>query len=208
MVQSFSIAWKYVDVVEITRALDPDTVLRGYRRGIFPMGYPGRKMITWHRPMVRAVLPLDGLHISRSLARTLKKQQFQVTFNRDFQAVMRGCADRDSTWITADIYRTYYTLHQQGRAHSVEVWVDDELAGGVYGVHIGGAFFAESKFHRVTDMSKVALVHLVWRLRERGFRLLEVQYLTEHLSQFGVREVSDREYQVRLADALAVECTF
>lgn len=208
MVQSFSIAWEYVDVVEITRALDPDTVLKGYRRGIFPMGYPGRKMITWHRPSVRALLPLDGLHISRSLARTLKKHQFDVTCNRDFQGVMRGCADRDSTWITADIFRTYNTLHLHGHAHSVEVWVNDELAGGVYGVHIGGAFFAESKFHRVTDMSKVALVHLVLRLRERGFRMLEVQYLTEHLSQFGVHEVPDGEYQLRLAEALSVDCIF
>jgi leucyl/phenylalanyl-tRNA--protein transferase len=197
-----------VDVVQITRTLDAETVLSGYRRGIFPMGYPGRKMITWHRPAARALLPLDGLHISRSLARTLKKQAFEISYNRDFGAVMRGCADRDSTWITREIFRTYQHLHMLGRAHSVEVWVNQELAGGVYGVHIGGAFFAESKFHRVTDMSKVALVHLVRRLQERGFRMLEVQYLTEHLSQFGVVEVPDHEYRLRLADALSIECEF
>jgi leucyl/phenylalanyl-tRNA--protein transferase len=197
-----------LDVVQITRTLDAETVLNSYRRGIFPMGYPGRNVITWHRPARRAVLPLDGLHISRSLARTLKKHAFDVTYNRDFGAVMRGCADRDSTWITREIFRTYQYLHTIGRAHSVEVWVNHELAGGVYGVHLGGAFFAESKFHRVTDMSKVALVHLVNRLRERGFRMLEVQYLTEHLSQFGVIEVPDSEYRLRLQDALSIECEF
>lgn len=183
-------------------------MLAGYRRGMFPMGYPGRKIISWHHPKVRAVLPLDALHVSRSLERRLRKGGFEVTFDRAFLQVMQGCAARSSTWITRDIFRVYSELHAMQQAHSVEVWVDGELAGGLYGVHIGGAFFAESKFHRVTDMSKVALVSLARHLRERGFQLLEVQYLTEHLAQFGVVEISDAEYQQRLAAALSVSREF
>ncbi|MCC6362914.1 MAG: leucyl/phenylalanyl-tRNA--protein transferase [Bryobacterales bacterium] len=197
-----------MDVVQITRSLDAATVLAAYRAGKFPMGYPGREVITWHHPRRRAILPLDQLHISRSLARTLKKSAFRVTYDEAFEEVMRGCADRDSTWITGAIFRTYRQLHRMGNAHSVEVWVDGQLAGGVYGVHIGGVFFAESKFHRVTDMSKVALVHLAERLRERGFALLEVQYWTEHLAQFGVIEISGGEYERRLEEALRLECIF
>lgn len=172
------------------------------------MGYPGRKEITWHRPPVRAVLPLDRLHISRSLARTLKKAHFDVTFDRAFTEVMHGCADRDSTWITPAIFEVYGELHRQGHAHSVEVWVNGDLAGGLYGVRIGGAFFAESKFHRVTGMSKVALVSLVERMRACRMSLLEVQYLTEHLSQFGVMEIPDARYRALLFEAVRMECVF
>lgn len=197
-----------MEIVRITRGLDPASVLEGYRKAIFPMGYPGRPEITWHRPPKRAILPLDKLHVSRSLARTMKKGAFRVTFDSAFDDVMRACADRDSTWITADIFRTYHRLHELGHAHSVEVWVEDRLAGGLYGIHIGGAFFAESKFHRVTDMSKVALVSLVHRMRERGLALLEVQYLTAHLSQFGVAEVPHTEYLKLLDAALRLRCDF
>jgi len=197
-----------VDVVQITRTLDVNSVLTAYTQGRFPMGHPGRSLITWHQPDHRAILPLDQLHVSRSLQRTLKKGNFEVTFNKSFLGVMQGCAGRDSTWITRDIFRVYSRLHELGRAHSVEVWVNQELAGGVYGVHLGAAFFAESKFHRVTDMSKVALVSLARRLRECGFVLLEVQYLTEHLQQFGVVEVPDRDYRKLLDVALAREARF
>jgi leucyl/phenylalanyl-tRNA---protein transferase len=195
-------------MVRITTGLDAASVLEGYRKGIFPMGYPHRPEITWHRPRWRAILPLDQLHISRSLARTLKKGAFRVTFDQAFDDVMHGCADRASTWITTEIFRVYNQLHASGHAHSVEVWVNEKLAGGLYGIHIGGAFFAESKFHRVPDMSKVALVHLAMRLRERGFRLLEVQYLTEHLAQFGVVEVPHAEYKEMLVEALQQQCMF
>ncbi|MFO0970650.1 MAG: leucyl/phenylalanyl-tRNA--protein transferase [Gemmataceae bacterium] len=194
-----------MDVVRVTQGLLVADVLDGYRRGLFPMGPPGRKEITWHRPPVRAILPLDALHVSRSLARTLNKAAFRVSFDEDFAGVMRGCADRDSTWITADVFRVYSELHRTGIAHSVEVWVDGSLAGGLYGVHLGGAFFAESKFHRVTDMSKVALVSLARRLRDHGFALLEVQYLTAHLAQFGVVEVPDAAYRRMLEAALATK---
>lgn len=196
------------DVVRVTRHLLAADVLAGYRNGLFPMGYQGRREITWHRPEVRAVLPLDAVHVSRSLERRLKKSDFRVSFDEDFEAVMLGCADRRSTWITGDIFRVYRELHRTGFAHSVEVWVDGALAGGLYGVHLGGAFFAESKFHRVTDMSKVALVSLAARLREREFSLLEVQYLTRHLAQFGVIEVRDAQYRELLAEALERKCVF
>ncbi|MBL8232766.1 MAG: leucyl/phenylalanyl-tRNA--protein transferase [Bryobacterales bacterium] len=197
-----------MEVVRITHGLNAEIALDGYRQGIFPMGYPGRKEITWHRPPVRAVLPLDRLHISRSLARTLKKAHFDVTFDRAFTEVMHGCADRDSTWITQAIFEVYGELHRRGHAHSVEVWVNGDLAGGLYGVRIGGAFFAESKFHRVTDMSKVALVSLVERMRACRMPLLEVQYLTEHLSQFGVVEINDAQYRALLREALREDCPF
>ncbi|HUQ94796.1 MAG TPA: leucyl/phenylalanyl-tRNA--protein transferase [Bryobacteraceae bacterium] len=197
-----------MDVVRVTRHLDEPGVLAAYRQGMFPMGYSGHGMISWHRPKTRAILPLDGVHISRSLRRTLRKAAFRVTYNEAFAEVMCGCAARESTWITAEIFRVYNRLHRAGNAHSVEIWVDSQLAGGVYGVQIGGAFFAESKFHRVTDMSKVALVHLAQRLRERGFTLLEVQYWTEHLAQFGVIEISSQEYKTLLTDALERECRF
>ncbi len=121
---------------------------------------------------------------------------------------MAACADRETTWISQEFMRVYGDLHRAGKASSVEVWVEGALAGGLYGVCLGGAFFAESKFHRVTDMSKVALAHLVWRLRDRGFALLEVQYLTEHLAQFGVVEISNREYMTRLRTALELDRSF
>ena len=166
------------------------------------------RVVTWHRPRRRAILPLDSFHISRSLERRLRRGGFEVTFDRDFAGVMAACAERKSTWISGEFREVYGELHRAGKAHSVEVWVDGSLAGGVYGVHLGGAFFAESKFHRVTDMSKVALTHLVWRLRERGFGLLEVQYLTEHLAQFGVVEIPNKKYLEQLRLALEVECRF
>ena len=167
------------------------------------------KLVTWHRPAIRAVVPLEGFHVSRSLARVLKQHRYEVTFDHAFVDVMDACADRrEGTWISAEFKAVYGQLHSEGKAHSVEVWNDGELTGGLYGVHLGGAFCAESKFHRRTNMSKVALAELVFRLRERGFALLEVQYLTAHLAQFGVIEIPDREYQRRLKAALALHCTF
>jgi leucyl/phenylalanyl-tRNA--protein transferase len=197
-----------MEIQRVTRHLNVAMVEEAYREGIFPMADIELGIITWHRPRRRALLPLDGFHLSRSLARTLRRGKFEVTFDRDFGGVMNACAEREPTWISQEFKNVYGELHAQGKAHSVEVWVNGALAGGVYGVHLGGAFFAESKFHRVTDMSKVALAHLVARLRERGFALLEVQYLTEHLAQFGVVEVSHQEYMRRLALALELDCRF
>lgn len=200
-----------MDVQFVTQHLSADMLEQGYSKGVFPMANPGREMITWHCPRRRAVIPLDRFHISRSLAHTIKRAQFTVTYDQAFDAVMRACADRpapEGTWIDHRILAAYGDLHRRGKAHSVEVWIDGQLAGGTYGVHLGGAFFAESKFHRARDMSKVALAHLVFRLRERGFALLEVQYLTEHLSQFGTIEIPHKRYTAQLEAALGLPCVF
>ena len=197
-----------MDVVRTTKILTSVDVESAYRAGIFPMADSDRGIITWHRPKRRAILPLDTFHASRSLSALLRRRPFEVTFDRAFADVVNACADRPSTWISSEIKTIYGELHTQGKAHSVEVWVDGELAGGLYGVHLGGAFFAESMFHRRTNMSKVALAELVSGLRTQGFALLEVQYLTEHLAQFGVIEVSDRKYQARLKEALGLSCSF
>ncbi len=167
-----------------------------------------RGLIGWYRPDPRAVLPLDGFHASRSLKRTLKSGYFETTYDRDFLGVMKGCSNRNETWITDEFFTAYCALHKMGKAHSVEVWREGRLVGGTYGVHLGGAFFAESKFHTETDASKVALAKLVERLNARGFGLLEVQYLTDHLAQFGVIEIPDSEYVIRLEKALALKCEF
>lgn len=175
------------------------------------MGYADAPVYSWHLPERRGILPLEGFHISRSLARTLKQGRFTVTFDQAFTEVMRACAREDGdegTWITGRFVEVYGQLHREGHAHSVEVWVDGQLAGGTYGIHLGGAFFAESKFHRVRDMSKVALAALVERLRGQGFTLLDVQYWTPHLDQFGVIEVDRNEYYWRLREALRQPCQF
>jgi leucyl/phenylalanyl-tRNA--protein transferase len=197
-----------MEIQRVTRRLDIEMVEEAYRRGLFPMADTKLGVVTWHRPRRRAVLPLDAFHISRSLDRTIRRGGFTVTFDRDFSGVMAACAARKPTWISDEFLSVYGALHRAGKAHSVEVWVENALAGGLYGVSLGGAFFAESKFHRVTDMSKVALAHLVWRLRERGYLLLEVQYLTDHLAQFGVVEVSHREYMAMLQTALQIAPVF
>jgi leucyl/phenylalanyl-tRNA--protein transferase len=197
-----------VDVVGITRRLNAGMVEAAYREGLFPMAQPQLGVVTWHRPDPRAIVPLDAFHVPRRLARTLRQGRFELSFDRAFAAVMRGCAAARPVWIGPAFHRVYGELNRRGKAHSVEVWQGDVLVGGLYGVHLGGAFFAESKFHRVRDASKVALVALVERLRARGFRLLEVQYLTPHLRQFGTREVSARAYARLLERALAVDCPF
>jgi len=197
-----------MEIQRVTRHLDAAMVEEAYRHGIFPMADLGLRVVTWHKPRRRAILPLDAFHISRSLQRRFRRGGFKVTIVRNFAGVMTASAVRKPTWISDEFREVYGELHRAGKAHSVEVWVDGRLAGGVYGVHLGGAFFAESKFHRVTDMSKVALTHLVWRLRQRGFALLEVQYLTEHLAQFGVVEIPNKEYAGRLGLALEMECRF
>lgn len=199
-----------MDVVAVSPDLSAEMVLDAYPRGLFPMAYVEGDLITWHRPKVRAIIPLDAPHVPRRLERTLASGRFQVTFDAAFPEVMKGCAFGRPVWISEDFHRVYGELHDRGLAHSVEVWSKDgsELVGGLYGLALGGAFFAESKFHRARDASKVAVVSLVRRLVERGFELLEVQYLTEHLRQFGTIEISHRVYMNRLRDALALPATF
>jgi len=165
--------------------------------------------VLWFRPDPRAVIPLDGFHVSRSLARTLRRGRFEVRVDTAFTTVMRGCADRpEGSWISERFVEVYGALHRAGKAHSVEAWRDRRLVGGVYGLALGGAFMAESMFHRETDASKVALAALVGRLRERGFTVLDVQYLTPHLESLGAVEITRREYERRLERALALDRTF
>lgn len=199
-----------MDVVAVSQDLTPEMVLDAYPRGLFPMAYVEGHLITWHRPRVRAIIPLEAPHVPRRLARTLAQGKFEVTFDTAFREVMQGCAFGRPVWISDDFLRVYGELHDRGVAHSVEVWSrgGSELVGGLYGLAIGGAFFAESKFHRARDASKVALASLMGRLVERGFALLEVQYLTDHLKQFGTIEISHRLYMNRLARALDLPVRF
>lgn len=166
--------------------------------------------IGWFAPDPRAIIPLDDrFHVPHGLRRTLKKAPFVITFDRAFPTVMRACAKRaEGTWISPQIHASYCRLHKLGHAHSVEAWADGELVGGLYGVHIGAAFFGESMFHRATDASKVALVALVERLRQRAFVLLDTQWQTPHLTQFGTREIPRAEYLRILERAVTFPVAF
>jgi leucyl/phenylalanyl-tRNA--protein transferase len=198
--------------------LEPDLLLAAYRHCIFPMAIDsGKKVgsgkrgdIGWFSPDPRAVIPLDErFHVSHGLRRVLKRGGFEITFDMDFEAVIRACAKRkEGTWISTEIIESYCELHRLGHAHSVETLINGKLAGGLYGVHIGGAFFGESMFHRATDASKVALVALVERLRARKFVLLDTQWLTPHLKQFGTYEIPRHEYLRQLERALKLDCKF
>jgi leucyl/phenylalanyl-tRNA--protein transferase len=191
--------------------ISPDLVLRAYRAGLFPMAESRRSdRLYWLDPEQRGVLPLDRFHLPRRLARTALSGPFVVTTNRDFPGVIAGCAapadGREDTWINPEIERLFLALHRMGHAHSVEVWAgppgEAPLAGGLYGVALGGAFFGESMFSDVRDASKIALVHLVARLRLMRFTLLDAQFQTAHLAQFGCREVPRALYKRLLADAV------
>jgi leucyl/phenylalanyl-tRNA---protein transferase len=194
-------------LVHVGGDLRPARVLEAYRQGIFPWyddGYP----VLWWSPDPRAIFDVDRFHVPRRLARTIRGGRFQVTINRAFGQVIRGCAERDSTWITPDMIDAYEALHRQGHAHSVEAWQGDELAGGVYGIAIGALFAGESMFARLRDGSKIALVHLVEHLRQRGYQLFDIQMVTAHTAQFGAIEISRKEYLHRLRHALAHQVTF
>jgi leucyl/phenylalanyl-tRNA---protein transferase len=183
--------------------ISPSLLLRAYASGVFPMAEGAEAAETfWVDPQRRGVLPLDGLHVSRRLRRTFLRGDFDIRVDAAFADVLDACADRPETWINAEIRRLYRALNRMGHAHSVEVWVDGELAGGLYGVALGAAFFGESMFSRRTDASKLALVALVARLRAGGFRLLDTQFVTDHLARLGAVEISRQSYRRRLADAI------
>ena len=184
-------------------SLDPRLLLQGYASGIFPMA-DGREadQLYWVEPRTRAIIPLDGFHLSRSLRRTLRSDRFQVTRDRDFAGVIAACADRDETWINAEIEHAMTALHGSGYAHSIEVWTGDRLVGGLYGVKLGRAFFGESMFSRATDASKVALAWLVARMKVGNFTLLDCQFMTDHLASLGAINVTRETYVALLADAL------
>ncbi|MFA6541742.1 MAG: leucyl/phenylalanyl-tRNA--protein transferase [Bacteroidota bacterium] len=190
------------------KIIESKFLLNAYCSGMFPMADGNDGGIHWFSPEFRGIIPLDGLRISRSLRRTLKKNIFEIRINSDFEATIRNCAARDDVWISETIVQSYCELHRIGFAHSVECWSGSTMAGGLYGVAIGGAFFGESMFSTMTDASKVALVHLVERLRVRGFVLLDTQYTNSHLATLGCREIPKQEYLQRLHTALSLQCTF
>lgn len=190
--------------------ITPDLMLRAYRAGLFPMAESrGGDRLYWLDPERRGIIPLDeGFHLPKRLMRTALSSGFEVTADRDFAATIAGCAaaapGREDTWINPEIEYLFLALYRQGYAHSIEVWEAGRLVGGLYGVVLGAAFFGESMFSRVRDASKVALVHLVARLRLGGFTLLDSQFLTEHLAQFGAHEIPRADYKRRLAHAVAM----
>jgi leucyl/phenylalanyl-tRNA--protein transferase len=188
--------------------LQPDLLLSAYASGIFPMADEDGE-IYWYSPDPRAVIELDAFHVTRSLRKVIARRRYDISVDTAFAAVMQACADRaEGTWISADIVDAYCRLHALGYAHSVEARREGRLVGGLYGVALRGAFFGESMFFRETDASKVALAFLVERMQQRGFVLLDVQFMTEHLRQFGACEIPRQDYLRRLGQALTVSCSF
>lgn len=194
-------------LVAIGGDLGVDRLLLAYRSGIFPWSCDP---ITWWSPDPRAIFELDEIHVSRSFAKTLRREPFEITLDQAFVDVMEACATTrtDGNWIGPEFIEAYTALHEAGHAHSVECWRDGELAGGVYGVSVGGLFAGESMFHRVSEASKVALHHLVSHLDERGYALFDIQMVTPITGQLGARHVSREEYLERLANAVEMECGF
>ena len=190
--------------------IPPSILLEAYRRGVFPMGMPDGS-VQWFSPDPRGIIPLESFHLPRRLARAMRAPGVEIRVDTAFADVVRACAareDEDGTWITEDIFDSYTALFDLGAAHSVEVWKDGALAGGLYGVSVGCAFFGESMFHHERDASKIALAALVERLRARGFTLLDVQWVTPHLEQFGAVEIPREDYLARLDLAVREECAF
>lgn len=188
--------------------ITPEHVLRAYTLGLFPMA-DRRGHIEWYSPDPRCVLELERFHVPRTLRQTIRRGVFEVRLDTAFAEVIQACADRpEGTWISPRIIAVYTKLHEMGFAHSVESWKEGRLAGGLYGVAIGGAFFGESMFYRVTDASKVALVALIERLRKRGYTLVDTQWSTPHLLRFGAVEIPRDEYLRRLQAALRLNCSF
>jgi leucyl/phenylalanyl-tRNA--protein transferase len=187
--------------------IPPELLLQAYAEGVFPMSMENGE-IGWFSPDPRGIIPLETFHIPHGLKRTLNKNLFRICIDHDFEAVMRACAKNRDTWISEDIIASYTALHRLGFAHSVETWNADGLVGGLYGVSLGGAFFGESMFHHATDASKVTLVALVQHLRERGYTLLDTQWITPHLATFGATNIPKKIYLQRLRAALKLDCNF
>jgi leucyl/phenylalanyl-tRNA--protein transferase len=200
-------------VVLFGGGLTPEWLLDAYAHGIFPWPiFDGTDVVVWWSPDPRAIFELDRFHVPRRLARTCKSESFEVTCDRDFAGVIQGCASaggrRHNTWLTPKMIQAYARLHELGHAHSVEVWQQRRLVGGIYGVTLGGLFAGESMFHRVRDASKVALVHLVAHLHARGYTLFDIQQSTAHTSSLGAQEIARAQYLRRLAAALKNDATF
>jgi leucyl/phenylalanyl-tRNA--protein transferase len=188
--------------------LKPDNMLRLYASGAFPMADSKTGNINWFMPDVRTIIPLDNYNIPRSTRSAVKKMNFEIRFDTDFVGIVKGCADRESTWISEELILAYKRLKKRGHIHTVETWKDDKLVGGLYGVTFRGAFFGESMFSKVSQASKAALIALIERLKEKDFVLLDVQYMTEHLKMFGAVEISFEEYTKLLYTAYTRGCEF
>jgi leucyl/phenylalanyl-tRNA---protein transferase len=198
---------------DINIEITPDVLLKAYACGIFPMAERADDpVLYWIEPKERGILPLDGFRLPRSLARTVRRDDYEIRIDTSFDAVVSACAEpapgRRQTWINREIRRLYRALFETGHVHTVEVWRGDRLVGGLYGVHLGAAFFGESMFHRERDMSKVALVHLVARLKAGGFELLDTQFVTEHLQRFGAIEIPRLDYHRLLESAVSRTADF
>jgi leucyl/phenylalanyl-tRNA--protein transferase len=194
--------------VRTEEVIPPELLVGAYCSGYFPMAESRTGPIHWYSPDPRAILDLDEFRVPRAIGQILKKQVFAVRIDTDFEAVVRACADRDETWISDEIVLSYINLHRLGFAHSVESWQEEKLVGGLYGVSIGGAFFGESMFHRVSNASSAALIFLHNRLTERGFLLHDVQFMTSHLARFGAKEIPRDEYLKLLGQATSKLCMF
>jgi leucyl/phenylalanyl-tRNA---protein transferase len=188
--------------------IDVDKMIAAYRQGAFPMGDPDTGELFVLCPDPRTVIPLDGFHVTKTLAAKIRGGKFPVTFDQAFEQVLDACADRPKTWITPPLRAAYLELHRRGVAHSVESWKDGQLAGGVYGLAVGAAFMGESMFHHFTDGGMFALAALVERLKERGYRLFDVQFMTGHLKKCGAVDVSRGYYLRRLAEAVDLTVSF
>lgn len=191
-----------------SQVLDPEFVVVAYRNGYFPMADSRTGSISWYSPDPRAIIPLTTFKISRSLRQVVRKELFDIRVDTSFQEVIQACAQRKETWISDEIIRAYSALHSGGLAHSIEAWQGPDLVGGLYGVAIGGAFFGESMFSKVSNASKVTLVHLVRLLMDGGFKLLDTQFVNVHLKQFGVCEISRTSYLKMLRSAVEVVAEF
>jgi len=192
-----------MEICNPNKMLDTTELIYAYSQGYFPMAVPEENNeIYWFKPDMRGIIPLDGFHISKNLKKLYAKEHFTLKINGDFEGVMRGCADRNDTWISDDIINTYCKLNEMGYAFSFETWRNNKLVGGLYGVALGSVFFGESMFHTETDASKIALVFLVEFLLENNFSLLDTQYINDHLKQFGCIEIPNEEYEILLKQAL------
>lgn len=191
------------------KIIPPEQLIEAYSNGIFPMSdYREDDSFQWYSATRRGIIPIEKFHISKNVRRLIRQNNYQISYNRDFHGVMESCADRDSTWISDIIINSFTYLHKLGYAHSVEVWDEDQLVGGLYGVAIGGAFFGESMFKKVPEADKIALYFCHQRLVKNNFTLWDTQFYTEHLAQFGGTEIPSKEYEKRLAEALAKSVYF
>jgi len=196
---------EYIDPKEL---LKPENMIRLYASGAFPMADAETSSINWYLPEIRTIIPLDKFNIPRTAKKVIEEENFEIRFDTDFEGVLEGCADRESTWISEELKSAYRSLKKLGHIHTVETWKDGELVGGLYGVTFRSAFFGESMFSKVSQASKAALAALLKHLKEKDFVLLDVQYITEHLKMFGAVEISFEEYTGQLHKAYAKACEF